>query len=219
MQTIYCLSLGKQNPRLGDISGVAPPSNSDRQDDYDICRKSLLQTLTFHCYWEEPTPSNVWRFTAWVPCKTDGSPQSSGEMECNRMFVSLLFTSHHLISLFWIFLVHGYGSEVLTSKQLSDSNAMVTYPKKTWSLGLVSISPNRHTLPKVFEPSHDHAPSRYGVATSATSGTSGRLHCAWLVKHQCPMNPQPHATIMYYHVMFQNNWINSPLHARIFRLM
>ena len=75
---------------------MAPPSNSDHQDDYDICWKSLLQTLTFHCYWEEPTPSNVWRFTAWVPCKTDGSPQSSGEMECNH--VDVCFPSLHLPS-------------------------------------------------------------------------------------------------------------------------
>lgn len=49
IQSIYRLNLGKQNPRLGDLSGVAPPSNSDHQDNYDICWKSLLQTLTFHC--------------------------------------------------------------------------------------------------------------------------------------------------------------------------
>ena len=83
MQTIYCLNLGKQNSRLGDISAVAPPSNSDHQGDYDICRGCLF-------------------------------PFSSP-------------ASRHLFSLFWIFLVHEYGSEVLTSKQLSDWNAMVTY--------------------------------------------------------------------------------------------
>lgn len=137
---------------------------------------------------------------------------------------TICFPSLHLLPVIWSpYLKSSWYMGMAPKSWLPNSLAIgmqwLHSPKKTWSLGLVSTSPNRHTLPKVFEPSRDHAPSRYGVATSATSGTSGRLHCAWLVKQQCPMNPQPHATIMYYHVMFQKNWINSPLYARIFRLM